>query len=114
MLFKFKKTISLFLLLWLSVFTQLSVLHAGHSHDLLPLEKNMCDQDCADSSHRKAGDSCEWFVAQRLISYSESFLEDSSVSLLIFIAEIPKISEIHYTAPEHEIFSSRAPPIFYI
>jgi hypothetical protein len=114
MFFKFKKITSLFLILWLSVFTQLSVLHAGHSHDLLPLEQNMCDQDCADSTHRKAGESCEWFVAQRLVSYSESFLEDSSTSLLIFIAEVPKFSEIHYISPEHEIFSSRAPPIFSI
>jgi hypothetical protein len=73
MLFKFKKTISLFLLLWLSVFTQLSVLHAGHSHDLLPLEKNMCDQDCADSSHRKAGDSCEWLLLKDLFRTASLF-----------------------------------------
>ena len=113
MLPSLKKITSSFLIVWLSAFTILSVLHVGHSHDLLPVEQNMCDQDCNDSSHRSAGNSCEWFTAQRLVVYSGSFLNDSPSSLLVFIYKAPKIFHIFYSSPEHLIFSTRAPPVLY-
>jgi hypothetical protein len=72
---------SLVLTLWLTVFTQLSVLHVGHAHELLPVEQSMCDENCDDSSHDKAGDSCDWFIANRLITHSGSFLDHSSPTI---------------------------------
>ena len=110
----FKKVTTSFLIVWLSAFTTLSVLHVGHSHDLLPVEQNMCDQDCNDSSHRSAGDSCDWFTAQRLVAYSGSLLADSPSTLLVFIYKTPNIFEIFYSSPEHVIFSTRAPPALYL
>ena len=108
-----KKIISSFLIVWLSAFTILSVLHIGHVHDLLPVEQSMCDQDCDDSSHRSAGNSCEWFTAQRLVAHSGSFLTNSPSIVLVFIYKAPSIFEIFYTSPEHVIFSTRAPPVLY-
>ena len=108
-----KKITSSFLIVWLSAFTVLSVLHIGHTHDLFPVEQYMCDQDCDDSSHRSAGESCDWFTAQRLVAYSGSLLADSPSTLLVFIYKTPNIFEIFYSSPEHVIFSTRAPPALY-
>ena len=112
MFFKVKKITSFLLTVWLSIFSQLSVIHSGHTHDLFPLEQNMCDQDCEDSTHRKAGDSCEWFIAQRLISHSGLYFEDLTLPILAFAYKVPNILEVFYSSPEHVIFSTRAPPIF--
>jgi len=110
MFFKVKQFISLILALWLGIFTQMSVLHVGHAHDLLPQEQNMCDENCDDSAHDKAGDSCDWFIANRLISHSESFLDHSSPLFLELISEVFSDLEFHYFAIEHANFSTRAPP----
>ena len=108
-----KKITSSFLIVWLSAFTILSVLHIGHAHDLFPVEQSMCDQDCDNSSHRSAGDSCEWFTAKRLVAYSGSFLTQSPSAFLVFIYKTPNVIDIFYASPEHVIFSTRAPPALY-
>ena len=108
-----KKITSSFLIVWLSAFTILSVLHIGHAHDLLPVEQYMCDQDCDDSSHRSAGDKCEWFTTKRLDAHSGSLIANSPSALLVFIYKTPIIFEIFYSSPEHVIFSTRAPPVLY-
>lgn len=108
-----KKITSSFLIVWLSAFTILSVLHIGHAHDLLPVEQSMCDQDCDDSSHRSAGDRCEWFTTKRLVAHSGSLIANSPSALLVFIYKTPIIFEIFYSSPEHVIFSTRAPPVLF-
>ena len=110
MLSKVNQFTSLVLTLWLTIFTQLSVLHLGHAHDLLPVEQNMCDENCDDSAHDKAGDSCDWFIANRLIAHSGSFLDHSSPLYLELTSEVFTNLEFHYFAIEHANFSTRAPP----
>ena len=113
MFFKVKKITAFLLTIWLSIFSQLSVLHSGHAHDLFPLEQNMCDQNCEDATHFKAKDSCEWFSTQRLILDIGSSFQYLSQSILVFAYKIPNILDVFYSSPEHVIFSTRAPPIFF-
>ena len=110
MLSKVKKSTSLFLALWLGIFTLLSAIHDGHAHDIFPTEQGMCDQNCEKESHRKAGDSCQWFTVNRILSDDGSFDELPSSLSIIFIDKIPNILEVHYSPPEHGTFSTRAPP----
>ena len=109
--FYLKKITSTFLAVWLILFTLLSVLHDGHAHDIMPVEQSMCDKDCEKESHRKAGESCHWFIANRILIDEGSFDKCPSEISLVYIDKISKILEIYYTSPEHEIFSTRAPPL---
>ena len=58
--------IALILVGWIGVFTQISTIHLGHGHDILPAKASMCTIDCEEQSHHSAGQACEWFMAKRL------------------------------------------------
>ena len=45
--------------------------HIDHTHDLLPVEQSMCDENCNEKEHRSENESCDWFIAQRVISNDE-------------------------------------------
>lgn len=111
MSFYLKKITSTFLAVWLILFTLLSVLHDGHAHDIMPVEQSICDNECEKESHRKAGESCHWFIANRILIDDGSFDKYPSEIFLVHIDKISKILEIYYSSPEHAIFSNRAPPL---
>ena len=58
--------IALILVGWIGVFTQISTIHLGHGHDILPAKASICTIDCEEESHHSAGQACEWFMAKRL------------------------------------------------
>ncbi|MBC8345677.1 MAG: hypothetical protein ISR82_06625 [Candidatus Marinimicrobia bacterium] len=66
--------ISLILLAWMGIFTQVTTTHIGHSHDLLPAEASLCAIDCEDDSHHSAGEACQWFMAKRLTNHDGPFV----------------------------------------
>ena len=68
---KLHKAISLILSVWVLLFVFLSASHIDHTHDLLPVEQSMCDEDCNKPEHRSENESCDWFIAQRVISNDE-------------------------------------------
>jgi len=111
MLIKANQSISLFLTLWLGIFTQLSILHLGHGHELLPLDQSICSDDCEDLDHHKAGESCDWFIAKRVIASSSlsthNFLTQNEYSFI----QKWNIKSFIYSNPFFETLSARAPPI---
>ena len=111
MLIKTKQFISLALTLWLGIFTQLSIVHMGHGHELLPLDQSICSDNCEDLDHHKAGDSCDWFIAKRIIASSNvsshSFLAQKEFSLI----HKWNIKSFIYSNPVTKNLSARAPPI---
>ena len=108
---KFHKVISLFLSAWLCLFVFLSAAHIDHSHELLPVEQSMCDEDCNKKEHRTEGESCDWFIAQRIISNDEIQLNSFYFNLNLFSIVIPH--ETHHVCANfsRETNSTRAPPI---
>ena len=108
---KFHKIISLFLSAWLCLFVFLSAAHIDHSHELLPVEQSMCDEDCNKKEHRTEGESCDWFIAQRIISNDEIQLNSFYFNLNLFSIVIPH--ETHHVCANFssETNSTRAPPI---
>ncbi len=112
MLIKANQSISLFLTLWLGIFTQLSTLHMGHGHELLPLDQSICSDDCEDLDHHKAGESCDWFIAKRVIDSSSlsthNFLTQNEYSFI----QKWNIKSFIYSNPFFETLSARAPPYY--
>ena len=107
---KSQKVISFFLSAWLCLFVFLSASHINHSHDLLPVEQSMCDEDCNKTEHRTEGESCDWFIAQRVISNDEfqlnSFCFSIDFSTIIILFDKNHL----YSNFKHETYSTRAPP----
>ena len=110
--FNFKNITSTLLAVWLILFSSFTTLHHGHTHDLMPVEQSMCDIECEQESHRKAGDSCHWFIANRILTDDGSFDKYPSELFTVYIDKIQKFLEVHYSSPEHAILSTRAPPTF--
>jgi len=64
---KFNNFISVFLVLWLGIFTQISITHSGHGHELITPEASLCSDNCEIESHRNTGIECDLFIAKRLL-----------------------------------------------
>ena len=57
---KLNNIFSLFLILWMSVFTQISTSHIGHRHELISPEASLCADNCEIESHGNAGNEWEY------------------------------------------------------
>ncbi len=66
---KFNDFISVFLVLWIGVFTQISITHSGHGHELITPEASLCSDNCEIESHRNTGIECDLFIAKRLLQH---------------------------------------------
>ncbi len=102
--------VSILLLAWMGIFTQMTITHLGHGHELLQTEANLCAIDCEDESHHSAGERCEWFMAKRLtdndgiiVAIDQVPIEFESIqwTLQIFLS----------TASQHFVHWDRGPPV---
>ena len=107
---KLHKAISLILSVWVLLFVFLSASHIDHSHDLLPVEQSMCDEDCNKPEHRSENESCDWFIAQRVISNDEFQLNSFCFSIDFSSIIIPFDKNHLHSNFKHETYSTRAPP----
>ena len=107
---KSQKVISFFLSAWLCLFVFLSASHINHSHDLLPVEQSMCDEDCNKTEHRTEGESCDWFIAQRVISNDELQLKSFCINNDFTSIIIPFDKDHFHSNFNLETYSTRAPP----
>ena len=64
---KINNILSLLLILWMGVFTQISTSHTGHGHELITPEASLCADNCEIESHGNAGEECQLFLAKRLL-----------------------------------------------
>ena len=55
------------LVMWLGIFSQITISHLGHGHELLTQEPSLCSENCDLESHRSSKADCELFVAKRLL-----------------------------------------------
>ena len=53
--------------MWLGIFSQITISHLGHGHELLTQEPSLCTENCDAASHRSSKTDCELFVAKRLL-----------------------------------------------
>jgi len=107
---KLHKAISLFLSVWVLLFVFLSASHIDHSHDLLPVEQSMCDENCNKPDHRTEGESCDWFIAQRVISNDELQLNSFCINNDFTSIIIPFDKDHFHSNFILETYSTRAPP----
>tara|TARA_B110000014_G_C20079424_1_gene563837 strand:- start:174 stop:512 length:339 start_codon:yes stop_codon:yes gene_type:complete len=64
---KIHHIISVMLVMWLGIFSQITISHLGHGHELLTQEPSLCTENCDAESHRSSKTDCELFVAKRLL-----------------------------------------------
>lgn len=107
---KLHKAISLILSVWVLLFVFLSASHIDHTHDLLPVEQSMCDEDCNKTEHRTEGESCDWFIAQRVISNDELQLNSFGINNDFTSIIIPFDKDHFHSNFNLETYSTRAPP----
>ena len=107
---KLHKAISLILSVWVLLFVFLSASHIDHTHDLLPVEQSMCDEDCNKPEHRSENESCDWFIAQRVISNDELQLNTFGINNDFTSIIIPFDKDHFHSNFNLETYSTRAPP----
>ena len=107
---KLHKAISLILSVWVLLFVFLSASHIDHTHDLLPVEQSMCDENCNKTEHRTEGESCDWFIAQRVISNDELQLNSFCINNDFTSIIIPFDKDHFHSNFNLETYSTRAPP----
>ena len=49
--------------MWLGIFSQITISHLGHGHELLTPEPSLCTEDCDRESHRSSKVDCDLFIA---------------------------------------------------
>ncbi len=104
------RIISIILAVWMGIFSQISTIHVGHGHDLIPLKDSLCAIDCEEESHHSVGEACEWFMAKRLTN------NDGIIST---VDQIPiEFEKIHWTpqyflstASQNFVHWDRGPPV---
>jgi len=55
------------LVMWLGIFSQITISHLGHGHELLTPEPSLCTEDCDRESHRSSKVDCDLFIAKRIL-----------------------------------------------
>jgi len=55
------------LVMWLGIFSQITISHLGHGHELLTPEPSFCTEDCDRKSHRSSKVDCDLFAAKRIL-----------------------------------------------
>ena len=97
--------------MWLGIFSQITISHLGHGHELLTPEPTLCAEDCELESHRNSSYDCEFFIAKRLLEVngvvaiaSLAFYKSSNAQEWAFIN--PPNSQL-----DKNIYLVRGPPI---
>ena len=104
------RIISIILAVWMGIFIQISTIHLGHGHDLIPLKHSLCAIDCEEKSHHSVWEACELFMGKRLTN------NDGIIST---VDQIPiEFETIHWTpqyflstASQNFVHWDRGPPV---
>ena len=51
----------------MGIFTQISITHSGHGHELIAPDASVCSDNCEIESHRNTSLECDLFIAKRLL-----------------------------------------------
>jgi|GEM_PF-352931 hypothetical protein len=107
---RLNQSILFILLVWMSIFTQLSMTHMGHGHELIPAEASFCTIDCDEDSHHSAGEACEWFMAKRLTNHDGIFVVIDQI--FIEYESIQWASQFFlFATSQQNIHWDRGPPV---
>ena len=108
---KFFQGISIVLIAWIGFFTQLSIIHPGHGHELLAPADSICSDTCEENSHHQAGKECEWFLAKRVVASNQALVSNLSTTLEILDIQAFKSLDFKYCSYILTAIPKRGPPL---
>jgi len=108
---KLNNIFSLFLIVWMGVFTQISTSHIGHGHELISPEASLCADNCEIESHGNAGNECELFFAKRLLENDGYNTITNTLPIEFDENQIWVANKSFYTALDNNVYLVRGPPI---
>ncbi len=108
---KLNNILSLFLILWMSVFIQISTSHTGHGHELIAPDASLCADNCEIDSHRNAGIECDLFIAKRLLENDGAIATPNFFLLELDTNQQWKVANSFYRQFYKNTNPVRGPPI---
>ena len=108
---KINHIVSLFLILWMGIFTQISITHSGHGHELITPEASLCSDNCEIESHHNAGIECDLFIAKRLLDNDGVVSTPNFVLLELDTTQKWVVTNSFYSQLYKNNYLIRGPPI---
>ena len=109
---KINHIVSLFLILWMGIFTQISITHSGHGHELIAPDASVCSDNCEIESHRNTGIECDLFIAKRLLENDGTIATPNLTLLELETAQKWAVNNSLYRQFFQNNNLIRGPPIF--
>ena len=109
---KINHIVSLFLILWMGIFTQISITHSGHGHELIAPDASVCSDNCEIESHRNTGLEYDLFIAKRLLENDGTIATPNLTLLELETAQKWAVNNSLYRQFFENNNLIRGPPIF--